>query len=148
MYLGQPNLVFEAIESQRLVVSCQTAENPSDRAWDAWLAVVLKMWDESSDLRLLVLTEGGHPTVPQIERMIATRRCQPRTAILSGDARTRFVVSTLTFFNRRIHVFPPARLDLAYEHLDIDAGAHRIIQPTIERLTRLLEVAPPHRARG
>lgn len=128
------NLVFETVESLRLVVSCQSDEAPSDAEWDAWLAAVRKLHGAVHEFRLLVLTEGGRPTRDQqrrlqetkraTDRAMGTPRSEPRTALVSPAAGDRFVVSVLVFMNPAIRCFSPARLDDAYAHLGL-AGPER-----------------------
>lgn len=113
------DLVFETVVEARLVVSCQTKFNPSDAEWDRWLSAVRHVEHRVHSLRLLVVTAGGHPTKPQVERMRAANKKNPPTAIVSDSLALRFLGSALTFVNPTIRCFAPANLDAAFEHLGL-----------------------------
>ncbi len=138
------NLVFETVESLRLVVSCQSARAPTDAEWDAWLAAVKKLHGTAREFRLLVLTDGGRPTRAQQRRLEETKRAtdramgtpqsEPRTAVVSAAAGERFVVSVLVFMNPAIRCFSPARLDETYAHIGLTGPEHPIAAAAIARL--------------
>lgn len=146
------NLVFETLEGLRLLVSYQNAQPPTDVEWDAWLAATDALWEKGSQFRMLVVSEGGHPSKAQIARVETTKRQQERiggkersepvTAILSSSVAMRFVVSGVTLFNPRIRCYPLAARNAAYMHLSLSAAEASAAEAAIERLRMRLRAAP------
>ena len=128
------DLVFETLVEARLVVSCQTKFNPSDAEWDRWLRAVRHLEHQVNAPRLLVVTDGGHPTKPQIERMRAENKNNPRTAIVSDSVALRFLGSALTFLNPTIRCFAPTNLDAALDHLGLLPGECQQAHAAMQRL--------------
>jgi len=128
------DLVFETLVEARLVVSCQTKFNPSDAEWDRWLTAVGHLEHRVSALRLLVVTAGGHPTKPQIERMRALNKKNPPTAIVAESLALRFLGSALTFVNPTIRCFAPTNIDAAFEHLGLLPDDRQQARVTVQRL--------------
>jgi hypothetical protein len=136
------DLVFETVADARLVVSCQTKFNPSDPEWDRWLMAVGNLEHQVPSLRLLVMTEGGHPTKQQLERLRAANKKNPPTAIVSSSLALRFMGAALTFVNPTIRCFPPAQLEKAFEHLGLAPLERQHARATVERLQRALGILP------
>lgn len=113
------DLVFDTLVEARLLVSCQTKFNPTDVEWDRWLSAVRHLEYQVNALRLLVVTAGGHPTKPQLERMRTANKKNPTTAIVSDSVALRFLGSALTFVNPTIRCFAPTNLDAAFDHLGL-----------------------------
>lgn len=134
------NLVFEIPEGLSLVVSYQNATNPTDSEWDGWIAAVDALRAEASRFRLLAITEGGHPSRSQVERLqAAAARSRPLTAIVSPSASLRFVASTLLLFNPSIRCFSPAQFHRAFEHIGLgltEDGA--VVEAAVGRLRQRL----------
>lgn len=138
------NLVFETLEDLRLVVSYQTTANPTDAEWDAWLTATTALWKKTSEFRLLVVTEGGHPNKSQVERVGETKRQQertgarklsePRTAIISGSGVLRFIASIMMFLNPRIRCYSPSQRDEAYAHIGLTPAQRGVAERAVERL--------------
>jgi hypothetical protein len=137
------DLVFETLVEARLVVSCQTKWNPSDAEWDRWLSAVRHLEHQVSALRLLVVTAGGHPTKPQIERLRAVNKKNPPTAIVSSSLALRFMGSALTFVNPTIRCFPPSSFDAAFDHLGLLPAERQQAQAAIQQLQNKLGALQP-----
>lgn len=138
MAAGHPDLVFAALTEARLLVSCQSKFNPSDQEWDRWLEAAWTLERRVENIRLLVVTEGGHPTKPQIERLRAANKSNPPTAIVSPSLALRFLGSALTFVNPTIRCFSPAELEQALGHLGVGPIEGKQVEPTLERLRQQL----------
>lgn len=128
------DLVFEAIVDARLVVSCQTKFNPSDAEWDRWMMAVGNLEHQVQSLRLLVMTEGGHPTKQQLERLRAVNKKNPPTAIVSSSLALRFMGAALTFVNPAIRCFAPPQLEKAFDHLALVPAERKQARAVVERL--------------
>jgi hypothetical protein len=118
---GRPDLVCDVMVEASLVVSCQTKWNPSDVEWDQWLAASSGLLKQTGELRLLVVTDGGHPTKAQLDRLKAVNKENPQTAIVSSSSSLRFLASALTFVNPTIRCFSPAQLGSAFDHIRLPA---------------------------
>lgn len=138
------NLVFETIESLRLIVSCQSRQAPADVEWDAWLAAVKTLARTQGEFRLLVLTDGGRPTREQRDRLAQAKQLtekkdgrsqsEPRTALVSSAAGERFVVSALVFMNPAIRCFAPSDIQEAYEHVGLSRPEWPLADAAVARL--------------
>jgi len=129
--------VFEVLAEARLIVSCQTRFNPSDLEWDRWMTAASVLARQVGDFRLLVVTDGGHPTRAQLERLKQLKdQKEPATAIVSSSVALRFMGAALTFVNSTIRCFAPAQLDQAFEHIRLAPADRSLARASIERLRR------------
>ncbi len=122
----------------------QTAKAPTDAEWDAWLHAADALWAETSEFRLLVFSEGGHPNRQQIarvelvkrrsEKIGEKKRSEPITAVVSPSVAMRFVVSTMNLFNPKIRCYSPSALQDAYEHLGLTSAQARVAGAALGRL--------------
>lgn len=135
MATGTPNLVFEPYQEASVVISYQTKFHPSDAEWDAWLQASQNLKNRTGALRILVVTEGGHPTKPQIDRLKAVNDSNPLTAIVSSSSALRFFAAALTFVNPRIRCFAPSEMDRALQHI----GVPLIYRDKVEALVTSLQ---------
>lgn len=134
MEVGTCNLVHETISGLSLVISCQGKDFPTDREWDAWLAAVERLQYQVKEVRLLALTDGGHPTKNQMERLRVKNRTNPLTALVSPSYAYRFMASALSFINPAIRCFSPADIQEAFEHIGLARDERERVLQTIERL--------------
>jgi hypothetical protein len=127
-----PNLVFEVVSEIRTLVSYQSALNPTDSEWDAWLASAA----EGALLgRALAVTEGGHPSRAQQGRLAAfLNGRRALTAVVSNAPTLRFVVSVLTFTNPDIKAFSLAQMPAALRHLGLAPSEAPLALAAVERL--------------
>jgi hypothetical protein len=138
---GKSDLVFEVIREARLVVSCQTKFNPSDSEWDVWLSAASDVERQHGRLKLLVVTEGGHPTKAQLERLKAVNKSNPPTAIVSNSLALRFLGTALTFINPTIRCFSPAQLDEAFQHIGLLPDEQPLARASMQALKRKLTMS-------
>ena len=129
--------MFEVLAEARLIVSCQTRFNPSDLEWDRWMTAASVLARQVGDFRLLVVTDGGHPTRAQLERLKQLKdQKEPATAIVSSSVALRFMGAALTFVNSTIRCFAPAQLDDAFEHIRLAPADRNLARASVERLRR------------
>ena len=120
-----------------MIVSCQTRFNPSDLEWDRWMTAASVLARQVGDFRLLVVTDGGHPTRAQLERLKRLKdRKEPPTAIVSASVALRFMGAALTFVNSTIRCFAPTQLDDAFEHIRLAPADRSLARASVERLRR------------
>jgi hypothetical protein len=93
-------------------------------------------------LRLLVMTEGGHPTKQQLERLRAVNKKNPPTSIVSSSMALRFMGAALSFVNPTIRCFAPAQLEKAFDHLGLLPLERQQARQAVERLQRELGILP------
>lgn len=136
MELEPPQLVFETIEPLRLVVCCQTKLPPHDKEWKAWLAATDALRDAHGNFRLLVYTDGGHPTASQKDTLRIRPPIAPLTAVVSSQAAVRFAMSVFSFINRNIRCFSPTQRQAAYAHLKLELRHHKTVDQVLNRLLR------------
>jgi len=134
------DLVFEGMAEARLVVSAQTKFNPSDAEWDRWLMAVGNLEHQVQRVRLLVVTEGGHPTKQQLDRLRAVNKKNPPTAIVSRSLGLRVIGSALSFVNPTIRVFSPTHVEQAFDHLSLAPAERQLATSAMKRLERELGI--------
>lgn len=137
--LGDPQLVFEIVREARLLVSGQKKTYPSDEEWDRWLAAARQLEAEvPGRMRILVVTEGGHPTKAQLDRLLQANTSNPPTAIVSPSLALRCFGSALGFINPAIRCYPPTKLERALEHLGLVPSEYNLAIASVRRIERLL----------
>jgi hypothetical protein len=138
-----PQLDFEFLPSLDLMILYQTKRTPTDAEWDTYLAAI-EGPSKTNLLRCLVITEGGHPTQAQRERMtgiVDSKRT--RTAVISPATAVRFVVSVLALVNRDIKAFSPKEYHAACSHIGLARAEHANVEVVVGRLRRKLMSTPP-----
>lgn len=93
---------------------------PTDLEWDDLL---VRLRAASSETRVLVLTDGGGPSLPQqarLRQVLAERRESLCVAVLSDEVHVRFIASTLALLTRRLRTFSSADLEGAFSHLALN----------------------------
>lgn len=135
------NLVFRLMPEARVIISRQNRNNPTDEEWDRWFYAAEALHSDARGFRLLVYTEGGHPSRAQLERIRAANRADPVTAIVSPSLTLRTFGSALTFLNPRIRCFAPSRMVSACKHLGLDVGFACRANAVIVALQRQMTIA-------
>jgi hypothetical protein len=147
MASGRTDLLFEVVREARLVVSCQSKFNPSDDEWARWMTAASNLEHEVGQFRLLVVTEGGHPTKPQLDRLRAVNKKNPPTAIVSSSLALRFMGTALTFVNPTIRCFSPKELDEAFDHIGLVSAERSRATTVMQRLEKELLARAPRESR-
>lgn len=122
------------------MISCQTKFNPADSEWEAWLSAIDDLHRRMGSLSLLVVSDGGHPTKSQLDRLRAVKRTDPPTAIVSPSRALRFFGAALTFINPTIRCFSPDEMSTAYTHIGLGTNFISHANSVVKRLQKQLAV--------
>ncbi len=133
------SLVFETLWDLRLLVSYQGPADPTDAEWSNWIVAADALWKKAPEFRLLVVTEGGHPTRQQLDRLRSAKRSEPLTVIISSSTLLYFVASIVALFNPHVDCFSPAHRDRAYSRIGLAPEERPAVDATISRLRQKLE---------
>lgn len=118
-----------------LVVSRESFESPSDEEWDDFLRLLRSRGDNFSKLRILVVTDGGGPNAPQRKLLEETLKGRPvRVAIVTDSAKSRFIASAVSLFNRDHKGFAKGEIQSAYKHLGLTPAECRIVESAIREM--------------
>lgn len=100
-----------------LVLCWNGPENTTDDEWSRMLAL-FRAQPDLDKLRILVVTEGGAPPPHQQKQLFHVLGGRPVTvAIMASGVGTRFVISSLALFIKRIRGFRLDELSDAAVHL-------------------------------
>ena len=111
-----PNMVTRSLGS--MLFLRESALPPSDAEWNQCLRLLSEHRSDWSKVKVLVVTEGGGPTVAQRKSLSSLVEGHPiRVAVVTESTKVRFIVSSAALFLREIASFSPRELHLAYAHL-------------------------------
>lgn len=103
----------------------------SDDDWVPYIDEMGKYLAQGKPIKTLVVTPGPGPSLRQRQKLNEVIQSHPvPTAVLSGSAVARTVVTILRLRNPEIRAFEPGKYDDAFKHLEL---------PEAERV-RLLDV--------
>ena len=135
---GKPTLLTRTAAPD-VVVLRETFDNPRDEEWDDFL----RLLDRSRDLaklRILVITDGGGPNAAQRARLQTVLKGRAvRVAIVTDSAKSRFIASAVSLFNRDHRGFSRAEIPIAYSHLQLTASECRAVEATLQELEPLIK---------
>jgi hypothetical protein len=120
-----------------LIVVAHDEGNPSDRDWDAYMALVTKCTSEPSYFRgVLVTTRGGAPNAGQRKALQVIADAQPyRTCVCTDSVVARGVIIAINWlFRTPVHALPYKELNRALEILDMPLGERSVAKAAILRL--------------
>jgi len=110
------NLVTRRVGS--LLLLLENRETPRDLEWDYCLDMLGGFAANFFEVKVLVVTEGGGPSMSQRARLSGVARGHPlRVAVVSESMKVRFIVSSVALFLRDISSFRQSEVYQAYEHL-------------------------------
>jgi hypothetical protein len=113
-------------EVDDMIISRQNKETPNDADWDEFLGVIARNESKSAKARILVITDGGGPSVDQRKRLQKTLSSrQFRVAVVTDSIKVRFIVSSVALLNREISTFSRDDLAKACEYLGLMPGQVR-----------------------
>lgn len=122
-----------------LLISRQNKETPSDAEWDEFLEAVVTNRERAALVKILVMTEGGGPSVVQRKRLEqALDRRTFRVAVVTDSIKVRFIVSSVALLNRDISSFARSDIRDAYRYLDLSMEQQQRAETTLAELGRLL----------
>jgi hypothetical protein len=123
-----------------LVVSRETFDSPRDEEWNEFLKLLEEEGDNVEKLRLLVVTDGGGPNSAQrtrLEGMLKGRSV--RVAIVTDSAKSRFIASAISLFNRDHRGFSRAEIQAAYAHLMLTPQERRLVEAALIEMEPLIK---------
>jgi hypothetical protein len=107
-----------------------SAEPPTNEEWNGLMVLTEQAMRAHGSLKVLVLTDGGHPSAAQRAALIkAYGTGTIHTAILTPSMVVRTVTTALQWWNPEIVAFSPDDLPKAIEFLRLEPG----MRGTIER---------------
>lgn len=127
-------LVFRSVG--RLLIIRQNQSAPTNEDWDALLSAISTQRAELKDMRAICFTDGGGPTVEQRKRLAAAMGGkQIQSAVMCDQAIVRFVVSTISLFNKSMRTYSWRELDNAYDWLGLRSDERRIVEESIPTMS-------------
>ena len=118
----------------------ETFATPRDEEWDQLLDLLRAQGDNVENVRFLVVTDGGGPNSAQrarVERVLNGRAV--RVAIVSDSAKSRFIASTISLFNRDHRGFSKAEISEAYAHLRLTARERVLVEAALQQMEPLIK---------
>jgi len=125
-----------------VIVCIHTAQPPSDEEWHEFI-VAIKSFKDVSKVRNLVLTEGGAPNSVQRRAVNELLQGKPGvSAVVSGSALVRGVVTALNWFNPYVKTFAPSEVEDAYRYLRLAPKDVEALRVQIPKLKAVLGLGP------
>ncbi|HEY8946705.1 MAG TPA: hypothetical protein VIM73_20825 [Polyangiaceae bacterium] len=118
----------------------ENKETPTDAEWDGFLDQLVKNRANFSNLKILVLTEGGGPNAAQRKRLEqALDGRHLRVAVVTDSGKARFIASAITFLNKLHRGFAVKELPLAYEHLGLTIAEQKLAEAALNEMKPLID---------
>jgi hypothetical protein len=136
---AKPTLIIRTV-GPNLMIMRETFESPRDEEWNEFLKMLEVRGDNVQKLRLLVLTDGGGPNSAQRGRLEAVLKGRPvRVAIVSDSAKSRFIASAISLFNRDHAGFSKDEIRAAYGHLRLTPEECRLAEQALREMEPLIK---------
>ena len=133
------NIAYIAYVELGLIILCHGRQNPTSAEWAPYVQLLSDTFTKDVDARVLVITEGGHPSrEQQAEMNAALRSASARVAVISPSVVARFVTSILVMTNPGIRCFSPEQRHEAYAHLGFSASRASQIDKMAAQVSRAL----------
>ncbi len=137
--VGKPTLVSRT-PAPNLVVSRESFDSPHDAEWREFLKLMEANHGNFDKLRILVVTEGGGPNSAQRARLQTVLNGKPvRVAIVTDSAKSRFIASAVSLFNRDHRGFSKSEMQAAYEHLGLTPMERRLVEQALAQMDPLIK---------
>lgn len=119
-------------------------QDPVVEEWDTFIAdLVLQIGERRGLVLSLVVTPGSGPNMRQRKQLSdALKSVQSRSAVVTGSAIARTVVSILRLRNPEVRAFDPGQLEHALTHLDVDSAEKSKVRRVVDELRNQLGLAP------
>jgi len=138
---SKPTIAYAAIKELRFVILSHGRRNPTDGEWASYVRGTRAVLTEGNS-RVLVMTEGGHPTREQQTVMNSSMpRSGVRVAVISPSVVARFVTSILVLTNPDIRCFSPEQRQQAYAHLGLMPAEVAQVDKLAKQLSESLRIA-------
>lgn len=133
----KPTMVTRVIG--QLVVLRENDDTPLDSEWDAFLKLLADNRDKFERLKILVVTDGGGPNAAQRKRLETVLSGKPiRVAVVTDSAKSRFIASMISLFNRQHGGFAMKEMVQAYNHLRLTQQERTVAEQTVTELNPLI----------
>lgn len=127
-----------------MLVSYETKEMPSDHEWDEFLKMLATHRANFAALKILIVTDGGGPTLTQRKRLQTALAGQSvKVAVVTDSIKVRFIVSSVALLNHSISTFSRAEFSKAVAFLGLGAGEYRLAMKAVDEMTQLLQAQSP-----
>jgi len=119
--MAMKNVAYKIIDSW--LVAAYGADPLSEQEADEVLAVFKGL--DFDRMRLLAFTRGGAPTAMQRKRLHDVLDGKDfTTAVVTDVYFIRGIVTAMSWFNKRIRVFPTSALEEAFRYLEIPSSQY------------------------
>jgi hypothetical protein len=123
----------------QMIIARQGKETPSEKEWDDFLQAVVENRDNSATVRILVLTDGGGPSIGQRKRLQSALDGQVfRVAVVSDSIKVRFIVSSVALLNSEISSFTRAEISQAYSYLRLSTDEQKLAKKALADIEPLI----------
>jgi hypothetical protein len=107
-------------EVQGIRVAHHNKDEPTDLDWSDVLAWTRDRCARPGVAKFLIVTDGGGPNAKQRSEFAkAVERRKTRTAIITGSAIARSILTAMQWFTPTIRGFAPGDIDAAFAYLEI-----------------------------
>jgi|SRR5579859_1729660 len=111
-------MVWKTIGS--VLVIREAKDPPSDEEWDGLMAALASLRKRVTELRAVVVTDGGGPTSSQRGRIKSViQGAAIRSAVVSDSIKIRFIASAMMLISKNHASFTTKELAGAYDHLKL-----------------------------
>jgi hypothetical protein len=137
------NIAYAPIRELQLVVLYHGRKNPNDTEWKPYVQLLHEIAAGNPNGRVLVITEGGHPSREQQVLMDSSLpKVGTRVAVISPSVVARFVTSILVLTNAGIRCFSPEQRQQAYRHLGLLPQQTPPVEKLVKQLGHSLGLEP------
>jgi hypothetical protein len=130
-------MVWKTVGS--VLVLRESKDTPSDEEWDGFLAALTGLRKRVSELRALVVTDGGGPSSSQRTRIKdALAGAAIRSAVVSDSIKIRFIASAIMLISKNHASYTTKELYRAYDHLGLSPEERPVVAEALRQLEREL----------
>lgn len=122
-------------EKDKFFILVHGEDPPSDPEWEQWVAALGKYSAQVPQLRVLVVSRGGGPSMSQRKRLKEVLGSAPLpTAVITTSQLARTIVTIIRLTSPEIAAFSPENKAQAYRHLGFtDADSVWLDQAVAQR---------------
>lgn len=125
-----------------ILVLREDKQPPSDEEWSAFLTSVAAYRKRVSELRVLIITDGGGPTSSQRASIKGAIEGHPfRSAVISDSMKIRFIAAAIMLISKNHGSFTTRETERAYEHLSLTPDERSAVVDAVRQLDRELKGA-------
>ncbi len=120
----------------RLLVIRQNEDAPTDDDWRTFLDEVRSLRPRLKEMRAMVFSDGGGPTIEQRKQLAAVMGGREiRTAVICDAGIIRFVVSTISLFNKSMRTYSWQEAPGAYSWLGLTIDEQRKVEDAVATMS-------------